>query len=72
MLLQTSLHIKINKSLKYLENNKDALRYTLLYYSELLKYKNRLNKGNFFITSVPKIYKEIKQITKKITNNIVY
>jgi len=68
VLLQTSLHIKINKSLKYLENNKDALRYTLLYYSELLKYKNRLNKGNFFITSVPKIYKEIKFAAKQLNH----
>ena len=51
VLLQTSLHVKVNKSLSHLRENKDALRYTLLYYSELLKYKNRLTKGNFFITS---------------------
>lgn len=66
VLLQTSLHIKINKSLNYLQENKDALRYTLLYYSELLKYKNRLNKGNFFITSDDKIFNNIKFAAKQL------
>lgn len=66
ILLQTSLHLKINKSLFYLRENKDALRYTLLYYSELLKYKNRLNKGNFFITSDDKIFENIKFAAKQL------
>lgn len=66
LLLQSSLHLKINKSLSYLQENKDALRYTLLYYSELLKYKNRLNKGNFFITSDNKIFENIKFAAKQL------
>ena len=66
ILLQTSLHLKVNKSLSYLRENKDALRYTLLYYSELLKYKNRLNKGNFFITSDDKIFENIKFAAKQL------
>ncbi len=66
ILLRSSLHIKINKSLKQLRENKDSLRYTLLYYSELLKYKNRLNKGNFFITSDKEIYNNIKFAAKQL------
>lgn len=66
VLLQTSLHVKLNKSLSYLRENKDALRYTLLYYSELLKYKNRLNKGNFFITSDDKVFENIKFAAKQL------
>lgn len=66
MILQNSLHVKLNKSLSRLEENKDALRYTLLYYSELLKYKNRLNKGNFFITSNEKIFDNIKFAAKQL------
>ena len=68
LLLQNSLHIKINKSLNDLENNKDSLRYTLLYYSELLKYKNRLNKGNFFITSNQQIFDNIKFAARQLNN----
>jgi hypothetical protein len=66
VLLQNSLHVKLNKNLNKLEENKDALRYTLLYYSELLKYKNRLNKGNFFITSNEKIFNNIKFAAKQL------
>lgn len=68
VLLQNSLHLKINKSVSHLEDNKDALRYTLLYYSELLKYKNRLNKGNFFITSNEKIFDNIKFAAKQLNH----
>lgn len=66
VLLQTSLHVKVNKSLSHLRENKDALRYTLLYYSELLKYKNRLTKGNFFITSDEKIYENTKFAARQL------
>lgn len=66
ILLQTSLHIKVNKSLSQLKENKDSLRYTLLYYSELLKYKNRLTKGNFFITSDNLIFENIKFAAKQL------
>lgn len=65
-LLQTSLHVKINKSLSHLQKDKDELRRTLLYYSELLKYKNRLNKGNFFITSDNMIFDNIKFAAKQL------
>lgn len=65
-LLQSGLHLKINKELSILENNKDKLRYVLLYYSELLKYKNRLNKGNFFITSNQKIFDNIKFAARQL------
>lgn len=68
LLLQNSLHVKINKSLNDLEKNKDSLRYTLLYYSELLKYKNRLNKGNFFITSSQEIFDNIKFAARQLNN----
>ena len=54
------------EKLKQLRENKDSLRYTLLYYSELLKYKNRLNKGNFFITSDKEIYNNIKFAAKQL------
>lgn len=60
LLLQKSLHLKINKSLEELKKDKNKLRNLLLYYSEVLKYKNRLNKGNFFITSDTEIYNNIK------------
>lgn len=66
VLLQSSLHIKINKSLSFLSNNVKELQKTLLYYSELLKYKNRLNKGNIFITSSPEIYKNTRFAFKQL------
>ena len=49
-----------------MRENKEALRYTLLYYSELLKYKNRLNKGNFFITSDDKVFDNIKFAARQL------
>lgn len=60
MLLQNSLHVKVNESYAELKKDKTKLRKLLLYYSELLKYKNRLNKGNFFITSDKDIFDNIK------------
>ena len=41
LLLQNALHIKIDKSLSEFRDNKMSLRKSLLYYSELLKYKNQ-------------------------------
>ena len=66
VLLQTALHIKVNKSLSELRENRMSLRNSLLYYSELLKYKNRLNKGNFFITSDNTIFDNIKFAMKQL------
>ena len=66
LLLQNALHIKIDKSLSEFRDNKMSLRKSLLYYSELLKYKNRLNKGNFFITSDDMIYDNIKFAMKQL------
>lgn len=66
LLLQNALHIKIDKSLSEFRDNKMFLRKSLLYYSELLKYKNRLNKGNFFITSDDMIYDNIKFAMKQL------
>lgn len=68
ILLETSLHLKINKSLLQFENDKNILRNTLLYYSELLKYKNKMNKGNFFITSNEKIFDNIKFAAKQLNH----
>lgn len=66
LLLRKSLHIKINKSLSALRENKEELRKLLLYYSELLKYRNRLNAGNFFITSDKLIHNNIKFSAKQL------
>lgn len=66
VLLQTALHIKVNKSLTEFKENKMSLRNSLLYYSELLKYKNRLNKGNFFITSDDIVFDNIKFAMKQL------
>ena len=60
LLLQKSLHLKVNHTLSSLKEDKNKLRKLLLYYSEILKYKNRLNKGNFFITSDKDIHSNIK------------
>ena len=60
LLLNKSLHLKINASLAELKKDKAKLKKLLLYYSEILKYKNRLNKGNFFITSDKDIFDNIK------------
>jgi hypothetical protein len=68
ILLKNSLHLKINKSLAELKNNKAELKKLLLYYSELLKYKNRLSKGNFFITSDKDIFSNIKFAYRQINN----
>ena len=38
----------------------------MLYYSELLKYKNRLTKGNFFISSDNTIFDNIKFAYKQL------
>ena len=66
VLLDCALHIKIDKSLNDFRNDKMSLRNSLLYYSELLKYKNRLNKGNFFITSDNTIFDNIKFAMKQL------
>lgn len=66
VLLNTSLHVKVNASLKDLQLDKNKLRKLLLYYSELLKYKNRLNKGNIFITSDDLIFENIKFAAKQL------
>lgn len=66
VLMQTALHVKINKSLNELREDKEDLRHTLLYYSELLKYKNRLNKGNFFIMSDQTLYDNTKFAMKQL------
>lgn len=65
VLLNNALHVKINKSLSQLKNDKKELKALLLYYSELLKYRNRLNKGNFFITSDKKIFENISFADRK-------
>ena len=66
VIINAALHIKINKSLNELKKNSKELRSTLLYYSELLKYKNRMNKGNFFITSDDEIYNNIKFAARQL------
>lgn len=75
LILRNSLHIKVNKSLQDLKKDKKELHRLLLYYSEILKYRNRLNKGNFFITSEKEIYnnisfsgKDIRKINKYLLN----
>lgn len=68
LLLQNSLHIRVQYTLDELQNDKVKLKNLLLYYSELLKYKNRMNKGNFFITSDNKIFNNIKFAAKQLNN----
>ena len=65
-MLNNSQHIKVEKSLSKLRNNRDELLNFLLYYSELLKYYNKLNKGNIFITSCKEIHDNIKIPFKRL------
>lgn len=55
-LWENASHVAINFTLDQLRENKNKLREILLYYSELLRYWNRLNRGNFFITSDDTIF----------------
>lgn len=75
-LWENASHIAINYSLEQLRNDKLKLREILLYYSELLRYWNRLNRGNFFITSDETIYnntafafKQLQKYSKYIVSN---
>lgn len=56
LLWNNATHLAINISLNELYEDKCKLRELLLYYSELLKYWNRLNRGNFFIFSDELLY----------------
>lgn len=68
ILLNESLHVQRFETKTDLESDKKKLRDLLLYYSELLKYKNRLNKGNFFITSNQPIFNNINFAFKQLQN----
>lgn len=71
---ENATHLQINFSVSELADDKNKLRDILLYYSELLKYWNRLNRGNFFITSNNTIFDNInfafKQLQKYEKYNI--
>lgn len=71
---ENATHLQINFSASELADDKNKLRDILLYYSELLKYWNRLNRGNFFITSNSAIFDNInfafKQLQKYEKYNI--
>lgn len=56
LLWTNATHLAVNISLDELQNDKNKLRDLLLYYSELIKYWNRLNRGNFFIFSDETLY----------------
>ena len=66
MIWENATHVSLNLNLGELQNNKNKLRDTLLYYSELLRYWNRLNRGNFFITSNNIIYDNINFAFKQL------
>lgn len=66
ILWENSSHIQLNATLDSLINDSNKLHDTLLYYSELLKYWNRLNRGNFFITSNKTIFDNIKFSFKQL------
>ena len=66
LLLNKSLHVQRFESISALKDNPKQFKDILLYYSELLKYKNRLNKGNFFITSDKTLYNNIKFAYKQL------
>lgn len=66
LLLDKGLHVQRFESLEMLKKEPKKLKEILLYYSELLKYKNRLNKGNFFITSTVEIFNNIKFAFKQL------
>jgi hypothetical protein len=76
---ENATHLSINFQLENLQEDKNKLRDILLYYSELIKYWNRLNRGNFFITSDEIIFNNIgfafKQLQKydkyKVNENIL-
>ena len=66
LLLNNSLHVQRFESVDDLKTNPKRFKDILLYYSELLKYKNRLNKGNFFITSDECLFNNIKFAYKQL------
>lgn len=78
MLWENATHVAINFSLNQLKEDKNKLREVLLYYSELLRYWNRLNKGNFFISSDDTIFnninfafKQLQKFEKYKTSNFI-
>lgn len=55
-----SLHIKSDILLSEVENNSSTAKTTFVYYSELLRYLNKMNRGTVFITSNKKLYNNAK------------
>lgn len=78
-LWNSGTHLAVNISLSELHDNKNKLRDLLLYYSELIKYWNRLNRGNFFIFSDNILYdntsfafKQLQKYSKyKVDNSLL-
>lgn len=71
-LWENATHVAINYTLNDLRENKNKLREILLYYSELLRYWNRLNRGNFFITSDTTIFDNTSFAFKQLQKYFKY
>lgn len=56
LLLKNSRKFKSDAVLKDVEENSNYAKNVYLFYSELLRYWNKINRGNFFITSNKKLY----------------